>query len=370
MSIIIYELGCKYSSSDILIMLDDDVYDLFLYEKEDKSLSEPIKIYILKPNYKEEMFPFLLYYIHLINNIKIDEYFDEYPEYKNWEILIKALNDFDIKIALLFLNKLKGNNFFYLNNKILFESIEVFIEKIISPLTNGFFYNTALTNKQKNWFDEEVSTFNSLNNFKKSYAHLKIPFITTVCTYVDKYESNSVPKISNSNSEKLYIMSAYLYQLAIHLFSIKQYQQTFLLIHRTLDFYLQAIALNELLLIPTSHGVKFTDYEYESKPVGLYHLNKCLLKHGKLQYSKEQADFFTWVNNSRNLSLFTHGVYSSTVKECEDLIKKTAERIKLIEGNNKWKNLAEKLKLKMNFENISIFDLEPSIDAYFTEVVL
>ena len=160
-------------------------------------------------------------------------------------------------------------------------------------------------------------------------------------------------------------MSCYCYAKAIYLDSLHQYEMAYTLLQRTLDFYLQSMALDANLIGITNSGMRFQVSGYYEMSVGIFALEKCLIEFNKLESNSSRREFISWLNNTRNTLISTHGVFSIKEAEVKDAIEKMKKTIELIEGSKRWEMSSKKFTFSSNFNYNHLFDLEPSIELYF-----
>ncbi len=362
--VLIWDDEKSFENGDILIFQDDVYYDLFLDGKYEK---KPSFCYVLSPNYSVDMLPMLIYYIYLKHDdICLRNFFlDENHQFKIWENLITALNTFDINYFKESYFTIK-NTYIFSQYKGIFKWIEDYFSFIIEPFVNSLYFNTSSSDKNKNWLTNKLNTKVYFDNYLKEVSKGETSNFIEHSKKLVEEKIKILNKFDN-NVNKLFYMSCFCYQMVQHYFQLNQFQLSFTLLQRTLDFYLQSRALENSLIVPTAYGMKFNyTYDYENKPVGIFFLEKCLIDYGNLKYDKERREFLTWLNETRNTLICTHGVFNVEKKNVEDAIIKTEKTIFRIEGSKHWEIQSKKFSFTSDFSNMTLFDLEPSIELYFS----
>lgn len=376
--VIHYNELSQFTVEDILILdyKDNEDYEILLeYIKE--QTHSPYKIFHFDSNHCNDLDIYLILkylkekfkrkeVVHQLNidrfekilNLLINNF--NIHDFKNFSS-IKKIIDVDVKCKIIEIKKVSN----FLDN---------LLNEIFMPFfqQTPFLYKELEQQKAKHWLEYQLEHFTSINEFIKKINNMKKSSyimnenIDSLETILNNY-SNLINKFNNPNTtteNKLFIISAYFYSLAKIFFKKNEYNFSLTFLHRTLDLYFQHIAKKDNILKYETGKLFYTNSNKGEK----IYLRATMENLTTARIQEEQKKILHEVNDLRNYSLITHGVYGIKKEKLQEILEESKKLILNIEGNTLWFEYT-KYFFSENIINNSIWYLfTPSIETFFQEI--
>jgi len=375
---IIFEQGeFNFAENDIILILQDDCDTVLNFINKRKS-PKPLMIFCLSRFFdltKEEVY-YIAYYIkkkHNLDDYKID-ILDSKPHLLNmWELLFDKISISDIASVSLINKSLNFESeylfsYFHLVRRV----IDEYTSNLLTPLIkytpyviNNISNLTTIWPLLSNNIIKSIAGFiNSLKQYSKNngftFNRLTDKFEQNLLNFWNEFESESL-------ENKFKYFSAYIFRLS-EIYSLNNYYFISMqLVYRALDIYMQYVALKENLIRIHDRKFVYNRTEFSEKYISLSNTKKILSKHGCYIFKESQVNLIDTLSKLRNNSILAHSVYSYDKKLLLQQKKQSFDLINTLEGTNLWKNLYLKTDLSISLNNLDLFDVEPSIDTYFSK---
>jgi len=287
--------------------------------------------------------------------------------YLAWNEIVRSLASWDAKSYRVAKHMLANTEAFrqISGATVVLESLDYFVEHLIQVMTEHTPFHKSPEIYYADWWAhrnglrERMETDSAQIRTKIQPDQLK-----TWAQQISEHTSRKLSKLESLPPEKsFYELSLYYMALALKLYEQSRYTTSLLLTHRALDCFVQSYAINHNLVTLTASGLRYKSTDDSHLPVSLNNTYKFLVRENQFTSNKDRVDFLKWLNNARNQSLFTHGVYGFT----EGKAKKSLDgAIKLacdIEGNNRWRELIRQYLAELHIPIDCLFYLDGGIDT-------
>lgn len=378
-SIGLWDISCPEKVFDI-ILIHEDEYDLYKLSVDEGIINKEciLSEYLLRPNGRDYPHYFLYYILYKFyddggykiastdNKIKVF--------FEIWERFVKAFNCIDVHLSaeiLLLLNEHKPS--FLKKTTFFIENISSYLKDVLHPYLNGNLYQLSKDESRLWWTHEPqvISDFKSCADKLNKTDIIKHDIFFQIHKQV-QYLYNTFNQLRLGNVEDaFYKISAYCYFLSNNANRRNNNLLALTLAYRTIDIYYQYHALKEDILKPSQRELVYmTTYKIENSKQMItlanseYHLTQSNI----FSIDSNRTRFTERLSNLRNKCLLAHNVCSVTNLEVSDIITKSANLIKAIETNNRWKQLSESFEPKVVFSNDVIFQMEEGIESFIQKV--
>lgn len=376
--VIYYKELSEFTEEDILVMDYNDYEEYkILLEYIQEQTYNPYKIFHLNSSACNDLdIYFILLYIkekfkkketvHQLNikkfektlNLLIDNF--NIFDVENFSSLKKII-DIDIQCKIIEIKKV--NNF-----------LDNLLNEIFIPFCQQtpFLYKELEQQKAKHWLEYQLEHFTSINEFIKKINTMKKSFYImndniNLLERTLKNYNNLINKFNHSDTiteDKLFIISAYFYSLAKIFLKKNEFNFSLTFLHRTLDLYFQYIAKKDNILKYES-GKLF--YANNNKGEKVY-LRATIENLTTARIQEKQKEVLQYINDLRNYSLITHGVYGIEKEKLQNLLDESKTLILNIEGNSLWLEYTKYFFSENIIDNSIWYLFNPSLDTFFEEV--
>ena len=340
--LVLWDTDVRVNPDDLVIFKSHE--DAELYEVADLTKTRQTPIVLLTDLNSTELVE-LLSFIGLVNGIdphlfvaKIDKTkihnLYELVRYIKFGVIDSNI-DFDLLIDSIELRYLKT----YLRSYYEFRC------RLLADLISSFFRSVREKSYQKILNTVPPST---IIDHLISSSNRSDQYPPTLKGLIHNYKKIFNVLASGHIKDKAYNMSAYFFAMAKTYYKNADYQDvSLLLIHRSVEMYLLSLALENDLIRSTERGFRFK-YNDENRLVGVSTLASELKSIGNVTFSAENEMYIRHLNSMRNLSFYTHGVFSYSPKELDECLTKGSQLISTISGNGAWKNLVNELVISLS----------------------
>jgi len=378
-SIGLWDITCPNKVFDIILIHEDeyDLYKLSIAEGiTDKNgiLSE----YLLRPNGRANHQYFLYYLLYKFyddgefeiesSDTTIRVFFDI------WERFVKAFNLIDVHLSsetLLLLDVYKPS--FFKKTIFLIENIRAYLDLVLQPYINGNLYQLSKDDARL-WWKHQPQL---ITDFKVCAEKLNKADIIRHSIFYEIHKQvqglyNVFSQLHLGNIEdSFYNISAYCYFLSNNAIRQNKNLLALTLAYRSIDIYYQYHAIKEDIIKTSQRELEYsTTYPIDKsrQMISLANSEYHLTQSNIFSRDSNRTGFTDRLSNLRNKCLLAHNVCSVTFPEVSDVVTKSANLIKRIETNNRWKQLSDSFEPKVTIKNDVIFQLEDGIDSFIQKI--
>jgi len=296
-----------------------------------------------------------------------------------WEKLVEDFNAALPRSVLWDVQTIRGVKLdFFPNLDAILNVLELVTIHLMMPCLEGSpFYGRGAQKKPRQWSTQYVDwlqdlalVVNSLERARRALAPLTVPMIDGLLLFVRDGIRAWQAFAKMDGRGKCFTLSSYTFGLAELFEERGQYGVSLLLLHRALDLYFIFCAIGAGLLVETYNGFEYTGSFYRSA-VNVYQSFKILDGSGFFAPGLNAEPQIRFLNDARNLHLMTHQVYGITESELKGLRTVVGTLIQSIEGvgNGRWTQARHHWFPMPRIDPKCLFESEPSISTYLSEVV-
>lgn len=378
-SIGLWDISCPEKVFDT-ILIHEDEYDCYKLSVDDGITNKNCILaeYLLRPNGRENHHYFLYYILYKFyddggyeiesSDNKIKVFFEI------WEHFVKAFNYVDVHLSaemLRLLDEYKPD--FFKKATFFIENISIYLEDVLYPYINGNIYHLS-KDESRLWWKYQPQI---INDFKGCADKLNKADIIkhNIFFQIHKqvqqlYDTFNQLRVGNIE-DAFYKISAYCYFLSNNANRRNNNLLALTLAYRTIDIYYQYHAIKEDIIIPSKRELEYsTTYKIDKsrQMITLANSEYHLTQSNIFSIDSNRTGFTDRLSNLRNKCLLAHNVCSATDFEVSDVITKSANLIKGIETNNRWKQLSESFEPKVVITNDVIFQMEEGIESFIQKI--
>jgi hypothetical protein len=377
-NIIFWEDIISFTSDDIIVVRKKYLSLLNEFIKE-QGIPGPRKCYLLSDTVDESEIGIFLHYAEIVNrcydyeiifakkNTSVESFFTE------WANLISRINNLDYLTAQFVLQSIQKINIpFFSNADNLLRALDKYVNDILLPMIHDYpYHHIPFDKKCCLWHSHPLKLIRKYSDFQEMINGLPIDEISrnNIQKYIKKLISFWSRFIEKKKEDKFYMFSAYLYFLAKYYHDHSFHNLSLIMVHRSLDLYFQCMALSEGMMIECDGVLKY-DKPHDDDMISLMKTEYILHRNGILTGNKDRRRFLSWLNTSRNYSIFTHYVYSINENDSIKAIITSEKVIRDIEGSSRWIRHVEELIPTNIFSKELLFLSEPSFDTFCREELI
>jgi hypothetical protein len=248
--------------------------------------------------------------------------------------------------------------------------VDDFAEAVLVPLTECQLFLEGDARDRKKWWQDTPGWLTRTNGYLARLRSLSKDKrqMTERFERIAESTTKAIRKLDQpSLANALYHASAYVFSLAVLRIKQKRELESCLLSHRSIDMYLQYLAMDRGILAEYPEGLRYKYPDINRKMVTLINTEFYLIRDG-LARSQKRFEFLLWLNNIRNSLLYTHGFHGALESEARDALQKVAEAVKSVGDTGRWKHMVAEHFSDSILENRNLFDLEDGLETYIREI--
>lgn len=277
-----------------------------------------------------------------------------------WNVLVQKVDDFDLRAATCICDQLQEMaQSHQIAIDVILSEVRRFIEVGIGALHTPAMFRTYQSGSDKLWWLEPIACLPSIEQFASNARSVELSAAARSIAKPLKSFSG-MPTVA-----KFYHLSAFCLGLAKRRHACADHQAAFLLTYRALDLYFQHLGLSSGTLIEDASGIR---HKFRVNRVYLIEVEYELVVEQRLASDIHRRDALVRLNTIRNQLLQTHGAHFISPEGGGLAISEAIKIVSRIEGNSRWKVIAEGFFPKSPEIKGSIFSVLPDIETYLEHV--
>jgi hypothetical protein len=229
------------------------------------------------------------------------------------------------------------------------------LSAISNNMTKTFFASIYGFRTSYSWWIDEPNFSSDLRDIIEEIKKLHSPFREEIMISFNNLKLN-IDLFSSRNIEnKFMVISAYCFNLATYFIKNKLFYDTYLVIHRSLDFYFTSCAIKLNLLSVKSKILVYYDRNPQLEIIDsqMLSLTKTFFEYVAKNdsFSAIDHDSIKLINKKRNSLLLTHGVECASEEETKSAY---LDARRIMKGNKDWIMYLERFKLLVKLEPLFV----------------